>query len=34
VNATVEVAPENWPIALFAAVALEAVVKQYRQTLD
>ena len=29
-----DVAPELWPIGLFAAVALTIGVKRYRQTLD
>ena len=33
-NSLPEVAPELWPIALFAAVALAVGVKRYRQTLD
>jgi ABC-2 type transport system permease protein len=33
-NSLGEIAPEIWPIALFAAVALTIGVKRYRQTLD
>jgi len=33
-NGLENVAPELWPIALFAAVALTVAVKRYRQTLD
>jgi ABC-2 type transport system permease protein len=33
-NTAPDVAPEIWPIALFAAVALVIGVKRYRQTLD
>jgi ABC-2 type transport system permease protein len=33
-NGVEEVAPELWPIALFAAVALTVSVKRYRKTLD
>jgi len=33
-NGLAEIAPELWPIALFAAVALTIGVKRYRQTLD
>ena len=33
-NGLAEIAPEIWPIALFAAVALTIGVKRYRQTLD
>jgi ABC-2 type transport system permease protein len=33
-NGLWEIAPEIWPIALFAAVALTIGVKRYRQTLD
>ena len=33
-NGLAEVAPELWPIAVFAAVALAIGVKRYRQTLD
>jgi ABC-2 type transport system permease protein len=33
-NGFAEVAPDLWPIALFAAVALTVGVKRYRQTLD
>ncbi|HEY8506534.1 MAG TPA: ABC transporter permease [Gemmataceae bacterium] len=33
-NGLEEVAPELWPIALFAAVALTVAVKRYRRTLD
>jgi ABC-2 type transport system permease protein len=33
-NGLVDVAPEIWPIALFAAVALIIAVNRYRQTLD
>jgi ABC-2 type transport system permease protein len=33
-NGLAEVAPEIWPIALFAAVALALAVARYRQTLD
>jgi ABC-2 type transport system permease protein len=33
-NGAPDVAPEIWPIALFAAVALVIGVKRYRQTLD
>jgi ABC-2 type transport system permease protein len=33
-NGPADVAPEVWPIALFAAVALVVGVKRYRQTLD
>jgi ABC-2 type transport system permease protein len=33
-NGTGEVAPQLWPIALFAAVALTIGVKRYRRTLD
>ncbi|MCE0522586.1 MAG: ABC transporter permease [Methylacidiphilales bacterium] len=33
-NGLAEIAPEIWPIALFAAIALTIGVKRYRQTLD
>jgi len=33
-NGLSEIAPEIWPIALFAAIALTIGVKRYRQTLD
>lgn len=33
-NGLVEIAPELWPIALFAVVALAVGIKRYRQTLD
>src|SRR5262249_55973269 len=33
-NGLEDVAPEIWPIALFAAVALMIAVNRYRQTLD
>jgi ABC-2 type transport system permease protein len=33
-NGLYEIAPEIWPIALFAAIALTIGVKRYRQTLD
>ena len=33
-NGLWDIAPEIWPIALFAAVALTIGVKRYRQTLD
>jgi ABC-2 type transport system permease protein len=33
-NAAIDVAPEIWPIALFAAAALVVGVRRYRQTLD
>jgi len=33
-NGLWEIAPEIWPIALFAAIALTIGVKRYRQTLD
>jgi ABC-2 type transport system permease protein len=33
-NGLTEIAPQLWPIALFAAVALSIGVKRYRQTLD
>jgi ABC-2 type transport system permease protein len=33
-NGLADIAPEIWPIALFAAVALTIGVKRYRQTLD
>jgi ABC-2 type transport system permease protein len=33
-NGLAEVAPEVWPIALFALAALSIGVKRYRQTLD
>jgi ABC-2 type transport system permease protein len=33
-NGLQEIAPEIWPIALFAAVALIIAVNRYRQTLD
>lgn len=33
-NGLSDIAPEIWPIALFAAVALSIGVKRYRQTLD
>ncbi|HEV3273104.1 MAG TPA: ABC transporter permease [Candidatus Methylacidiphilales bacterium] len=33
-NGIAEIAPDIWPIALFAAVALTIGVKRYRQTLD
>jgi ABC-2 type transport system permease protein len=33
-NGVWEIAPEIWPIALFAAIALTIGVKRYRQTLD
>jgi ABC-2 type transport system permease protein len=33
-NGIADIAPEIWPIALFAAVALTLGVIRYRQTLD
>jgi ABC-2 type transport system permease protein len=33
-NGLEEIAPEIWPIALFAAAALIIAVNRYRQTLD
>jgi ABC-2 type transport system permease protein len=33
-NGWAEVAPELWPVAAFAAVALTVGVKRYRRTLD
>jgi ABC-2 type transport system permease protein len=33
-NGLEEIAPEIWPIALFAAAALIVAVNRYRQTLD
>ncbi len=33
-TALAEIAPELWPVALFATVALTIGVKRYRQTLD
>jgi ABC-2 type transport system permease protein len=33
-NGLAEVAPQIWPIAVFAAVALTVGVIRYRQTLD
>src|SRR5215470_9091381 len=33
-NSLIDVAPEIWPMALFAAVALVVAVKRYRLTLD
>ena len=33
-NGLADIAPEIWPIALFAAIALTIGVKRYRQTLD
>ena len=33
-NGLVDVAPDLWPIALFAAVVLVVAVLRYRQTLD
>ncbi|MBI4326761.1 MAG: ABC transporter permease [Chloroflexi bacterium] len=33
-NGLVEIAPELWPIALFAVLALAVGIKRYRQTLD
>lgn len=33
-NTLSDIAPEVWPIAVFAAVALTVAVKRYRQTLD
>jgi len=33
-NVTEDIAPELWPIALFAAIMLTIGIKRYRQTLD
>lgn len=33
-NGIASIAPQFWPIALFAVVAMFVAVKRYRQTLD